>query len=799
MAGSLGTLWARYKTLFIFWGITLVLIGAALVIQWWEADLSNRFVVTQQTTVNGIQVAVTYPSQVLLPSTNAPVQEMIFRVTAPEATKYVLWLEGSQGLIFYDNGGEVVSPRWKGQGNAVFRSRVQALPGTGEERIFLQAKLSVDSLQYPISPGWVVIESPAQSRWRIFGDIFARNIALPLGLLSAVAGWAVSYLAKETDKLEIAFREKMGKLASEFHTDPLYVVQQCLELKRLVSKKSLGRDAEQELNDVVRNLFNQNGVGKLLKQIGQRANRQDNVAFMAVLFSVASFYKKFASVFKKEAGVDAVFRALRYLYYYFSEQKNFVLLYDLERPLKMSTGKMEFLSWALIAAERAVKWQTERYIKKAKNAVEQLLRIWDEQDVCSADFVLYGLNRFQGVQSLQTWISADQIRSAHRYRLKRYKQLGWLHDPLASPYQWPALQVQDEPYRYPKLHTWFNSCGVLISNPFDKSYILQLKIWPEKWEHFISDEPIIFTSRSMLDLVDAALLAQKGFQDSMWYGQRDANLFFPIFFDLPVTLEDDDWLSVLAHRAAEVWLEFLAYSPDAYLDMYPEERNALSSWLGWHCGSTEIVTERLRQQLFRVLVDTRDKENNEKKAQEKERAGQLLLDFLAGGKCTYAKENRPSWEQMLYWLSIHPFGIDRTVVILVAKSILPSPLSQALAEESAVLLAHGIVLKQFRLEGDTLPECSLAITWSKDALKGILANCINRTSGGRTAFSALFETPPMLPDFVVPDYDDQLAEKAAGSLNRLLDLGMKILLHHAEHHVDKPYLLPDDFSVIESS
>jgi len=83
-------------------------------------------------------------------------------------------------------------------------------------------------------------------------------------------------------------------------------------------------------------------------------------------------------------------------------------------------------------------------------------------------------------------------------------------------------------------------------------------------------------------------------------------------------------------------------------------------------------------------------------------------------------------------------------------------------------------------------------------LKEILVNRIKLTSGGRESFADLFESPPGLRDFVPPDYDDQLAEKAQGSLNRLLELGLKILLHHATYRADIPDLLDEDFRVIEN-
>lgn len=749
MVGPIGTLWARYKSLFVWWGITLLLIGAALVIQWREADLPTRYTAVARAEDCPLRVVVTYPIRLLLPVANTPEQTLLIQVTNAQNVEYTISLSKADWFVLYDRDGNTIPPYWEGMGDAVFMAVVKTHPDQTASAQNHQIKLSGkdNSFSCSVDLGEISVETANQTRWRLGIGIFARNIALPLGLLSAIAGWAVSYLGKEADKLEGAFREKIGKLATEFRSDPLYVVEQCLELKRIVSKRSLGRDAEKELSHVVHNLFDQDGIGRLLKQIGERASRQDNIALMSALSSVDSFYNKFASVLQPEGKVVTVFRALGQVYRYFSEQHNFASLSDLEQPTKTSTGKRELPPWALRVAEQLSwalgepewlrKWQTEKIIRKAENIVEQLLQIWDEQDVYSADFVVYWLNRLRDSPCIRDSVKKSIDQPKNRRRLKRYKQLDWLHEPSAAPYQWPELQTQDETYRYPKLSSWFEVQEVLRSNPFEKSNVLRVTARPEQWEKFISDKPFVFTSKSASDLVDAALLAQKDFQKPVSFGQKEAKPTFPIFFEIPATLECSHWLYALAHRAAEVWLEFLSYSPDAYLDMYPEERQALASWINWHCGSNDVAIERLRQRLFRVLGDLPAK--REERTDDTRRAGQLLLDFLSEGKCAYTKENPPSCEQILHWLGIRPFGIDHTVVILVAPYTLPASLSQALGEATPVLLTHGIVLKQFRLEGDVSPEHAISIRWSKESLKVILAYCV-KTSGGRERFADLFET-----------------------------------------------------------
>ena len=81
MVGTFGTLWARYRTLFVFWGITLALIVAAMGIQGWEAGLKSQVeAVTYVASKCPVPVTLTYPSFLFLPSSNTPEQSIVIFV-----------------------------------------------------------------------------------------------------------------------------------------------------------------------------------------------------------------------------------------------------------------------------------------------------------------------------------------------------------------------------------------------------------------------------------------------------------------------------------------------------------------------------------------------------------------------------------------------------------------------------------------------------------------------------------------------------------------------------------------------
>lgn len=797
MAGSLGTVWARYKTLFIWWGITLLLIVASLIIQWCEADFPSRYTAVARGEGCPLQMVVTYPNRLILPMANSPQQTLLIQVTNAQNVEYTIFLSKADWLVLYDQDGNVILPHWEGTGDAVFTAVVKTYPNQAaspqEHHIGLTEKGNAFSCSLDL--GEISVETASHSRWRLGFGIFARNIALPLGLLSAIAGWVVSYLGKETDKLEIAFREKMANLATEFSSDPLYVVEQCLELKRIASQKSLGGDAEKELGHVVRGLFSPSGVGRLLKQIGEIANRQDQIGLILTLGLVVSFYKKFAANLSKEAEVYDVFRAIEQICSFFSKQRNFALLDAFAQPTKTSIGEWKLPSFMQEVAKWVREWQQKRCINKAQNVIKQLLLIWDEQDVYSADLVGYGLNKFQyiDIDVLQAFIKETIDKSPTRRRLKRYKSLAWLGDN-PEPYEWLPLRVT-EPIRYPALNRGFVSNQVINANPFEPSpradallldSHLKRDHQTEGWEILANHHSGIFTSFCYEDLLSAALLLQDYFQ-----GIVGLQSVFPILFEHSDEWKESDWLTMLAHQAAETWLEFLAYSPDAYLDMYPDERRALASWFGWHCGSLKIASERLRQRLFHVLLHVSD----EKKSSEKKKAGELLLDFLEEGESPYTKDYPPSAGQFLEWLSIRPFGIEQTVILFLSREGLSESITRSIENYRESFCQRNLVLKQFFLTKDVQPEQAFEIRWSKEQLKKILTGRVDKVSGGRPEFAKLFAGPP----FAVPDYDDRLTEKANGSLHRMLTLGLKILFYHAQYHPDNPELLPDDFAVIDES
>lgn len=744
MAGSLGTLWARYKTLFIFWGITLALIFAALVIQWWEADLSNRFAVEQQITAEGVQVVITYPSKIFLPSANAPVQEMIFRVTAPEATGYVLWLESSQGLIFYDNRGEIVPPRWEGQGNAVFRARVQALPGTGEERIFLQAKLSVDLLQYPIPLGWVVIESPAQSHWRIFGDIFARNIALPLGLLSAVAGWAVSYLAKESDKAENAFRESLSKISTDFDSDPLFAVAQCLELVDYAQKRHLDPENVKNLQKTVSRLCHLGNLRKIAQQLSALAEQGEEQVLLDALRKVLSFFEKFPALADDYVNKDLI-SSLQALYDWLNEQK-----------------------------------------PKA----DDIWKLWDQFDVFSMGLVVYFLNRLPrqpGAEVIEEVKNALE-QSPHRKRLIRYQKLEWMIPiyklTLPGEYRFPAL-VYGGKFAY--------EVGGSFSDLFNPEKVLA-ESWagPLQWERLIAPhEPV---SVAVLEN-DAGILMPRLWKEFIEQQKRPRDGTFPISWE-GAPIQSSSVIEQITHRLAEAWIEMLPLNPDSFLDLRSAEQDALVAFLGWHVGSLPALLGRLKQGFLAADEKTQQdndgaqKEGNEQEIRTRER--DILLEKMANSSLPYDKGLLPGKEQLLDWLNIRPPWLTHTVFVAVRETEPPSEWQQTLSAYQRDLLKRKVVIKEVLLT-DGLASAGDLVKWSDEALLDILKSRVRRVIG-KESFTALFAEPPRVPDF---EYDHKLVQRSNGSLGRMLELGRQVLLRHAQWHPDAEYLQADDFEVIE--
>lgn len=735
MAGNFDTLWARYRTLILFWLLTLVLIVTSLLIQLCEADLSNRFAVTRQSAPGGIQVTVTYPAKIFLPSAHTPSQELSLRVTAPDTVGYVIWIEDAPSLVFYDEEGNAVIPRWQGQGSAVFCVMVRAVPGQNQSTMLLQAGLSVDSFQYPIPLGQVITESLGQSRWRIGLGIFARNIALPLSLLSAIAGWVLNYLGKESDKAENTFRENLSKLSADFDSDPLFAVTECIDWMNFAQKKHLDYENIKNLQQKVSRLCHIETLKKITRQLSDLAEQGEKQVLLEALRGVLLFFDTFPVL--TDNHYTKFVSSLRQIYYWLNESKT---------------------------------------RKRLKEGINGTVNLWDQFDLSSLGLVIHSLSQLplKPKKKENTDVREALEKTPHRKRLIRYQKLAWMIDSyhLTLPGEYEYINPF-QPDSTPK------ALATLYADFFDLEKLLE-QSWsgPTQWKNLTSLDEF---GRFLVFENDANILLRKLWRGLTEQQKRPREGVFPIYWKFIAGVQSSLGLDEISHQVAEAWLEFLTMNPDAFLDLRSAEQDALVGFLGWHVGSLPALLGRLRQHFLQVKSSSQAEKD-------------ILLEKVASANVPYGKDISPNREQLLDWLNIRPPWLTHTVLIVFHKQMPSLDWQQAVDIYQRDLLKQKFVIKEIVLTTDMPAGPAEVVRWSDDDLMKILKSRTQRVS--RDSFTALFE--PLF--FADPLKNDrELVQKSKGSLGRMIELGQKILDHHAASHPDVPDLLmEDDFQAIEN-
>jgi hypothetical protein len=762
MAGNI--IWARYKPLIVFWSITLALILATLGIQYWEADLANSYTKVRNETVKGtpITVTITYPTRLFLPALNSPEQIMAIQVSASETTSYTLQLKNGDWLGLYDKDGNVISPHWENHGNAVFMSVVRALPEQWERTQNLEMDFQAISISptiivsQTISIGEVTTESLGSSRMRVALGIFARNIALPLGLLSAIVGWAISYLDKETDKAENEFREKLGILAGEFNKDPLFAAELSIELRKSVRGRYLSPNSNKELDDIVHRLFLRDVIRKTIKALGVLAEQGDRQKLSSSLDKIVTFGEDFS-------GED-----------------------DFSTPTFDETAKRCVACLGKIS--RLLKGEIG-----GADVIEIILQMWDDFDVSSASLVIYLLNRLP--RTLDR-ILLDKVKDAiestpHRKRLIRYQQLEWMRKAysltLSGEYHLndPGI-IQRRPVPA-SLQEWFAKeadTGLIASDPFSTDLLDSTWIPPSEWEWV---RALSHSRCQALCWEDQVILAHRLRSELLEKQKSSAAGVFLAYWDPIADLLAPDVLGAMTHQIAETWVEFLVHNPMGFLDLHPDERRSLAEYLGWHVGSLPALVMRLKQAAALSLDKNKDKEHE----------FQLLSEILESESNLYSKDYPPSTEQFLDWLQIRPPWLAYTVLMLLYRETPKPDWRRALDIQQDALIKRGVVVKEFEPKKGKVAKDVSILKWDEDGLMTMLNLRIKRsTTDGRDSFTNLFERSVFSDPL---EYDQRLVQKAEGSLSRMLELGHRILTHHAQKHLDdpNPELLVDDWEAID--
>lgn len=216
---------------------------------------------------------------------------------------------------------------------------------------------------------------------------------------------------------------------------------------------------------------------------------------------------------------------------------------------------------------------------------------------------------------------------------------------------------------------------------------------------------------------------------------------------------------VCLHALAEQWLWLLAGSRTLYYSLKNPQRALLGRLLCWHCGSPSAAVQSLEQ----IPGDPSDAARGKLFAR--------LAEWLSGSD---AKSLLPQETNTL--IELRPAPTQITLLVAApsdwwpeAGGAWPLDIRAWLAGEDNWLKSHGWAGVYFAVS-DTNPQ-----KLSDQQLIHLCKRRLGVASGGRIeALEQLFAPHPEDPA------DDILARKAEGSPGRMIQLGQRLLLQHAQ-------------------
>lgn len=352
--------------------------------------------------------------------------------------------------------------------------------------------------------------------------------------------------------------------------------------------------------------------------------------------------------------------------------------------------------------------------------------------------------------------------------------------------QWPGVKQYETPiYQWPAKHggvqedrsdviDFLQDTG-LATNPFwfdqaqsDALSLMNYTI-PQQGEEIIRRRPMILVSR---EPQDRALLRWL-MSNHKIKSTKDEQAVQPKYFRIECDLTDEYGqasqpvimhLDLIAHGAAQTWLEFLPSNAGAWFDLLPRQQFLLVDLLAWHAQSIQRPIELLRHNDLA--------EDGEAQALQEDMVVRL-------NKVTVVRQPREA--ELLRWLEVRPPGLNYTSALLECPFTSSQEIETALNRSVAVsnrLLEADVILKIFASESpaavlgedlDTLP-----IVWSERNLAQMLDDRIRLTAErGYRTFADLF-----FPDERAGEVTSTLTRSANGSLGRLQRLGQKIVQAH---------------------
>jgi hypothetical protein len=278
---------------------------------------------------------------------------------------------------------------------------------------------------------------------------------------------------------------------------------------------------------------------------------------------------------------------------------------------------------------------------------------------------------------------------------------------------------------------------------------------------------------------------------------ESGNEIFPVWVSFSQSATIESPLLTIARSAASTWMRILPFSPDAMLDLPLSEQEALLDLLCWAFGSTNIVTNLLKQS-----------------GMKSDSSASLLTQRIEQFQCRFSSTQLPTDSIFLSWLKIRPPDLNCSYLILHLDEI-PTAAKVWWLEQFGPLIStlflNGVITKAFSSLPLSIafPLSATKLNWSKEKLKTSLNSQFEaamdkaeqREMGRIVEFSFLFGPDPSTGYLATEEETtDKLIAASNHSLARMLTLGNRLFQHHCENRikdgVPEKYLYIEDLKTI---
>lgn len=451
--------------------------------------------------------------------------------------------------------------------------------------------------------------------------------------------------------------------------------------------------------------------------------------------------------------------------------------------------------------------------EQALSLIEAIVKLWDDFDIDSKDFIVGALKRLSTKVDLSkisdNELSQTIFNTANRRRLLRDAEIRLLfprlsHLPIGYDAKWLPPKYTDDP----KILAWLKTFH-LVSNPFGASELNVTPFYPQgylppnQWNNFLNQIPQHAQCPTPEDakalslyLRAECLPTKKRDQDGNETTDPGKQVF-PVFVSFNHSTAIEAPLLSIVRSAAQAWFDILCLSPDAMLDLLPAEQETVLELLCWAYGSNNTVKNFLQREGLKS-----------------DKSSSLLMQKVEQFQSGISSTQIPQNTILLSWLKIKPPDLNSTYLIIPLDEIPTATRGWWLEQFSpliSTLFLNGVVIKTLSAlyQPTTLPLPVIQLDWAEEKLKTSLNfqfetamdKVAQKDMGRGVDFRSLFGFDTAIGYFATEEETtDKLIAASNNSLARLLTLGNRLLQYHCEHRtkdgVPEQYLYVEDLETI---